>query len=49
MVDPALNTLDSEVFKALFDVITAFFPAALSRKKLGDPSCVMSGIGQVRG
>ena len=37
MVDPALNSLDSEFFNALFDVITAFFPAALSRKKLGDP------------
>ena len=37
MVDPALNRLDSELFNAQFDVFTAFFPAALSRKNLGDP------------
>ena len=37
MVDPALNSFDSELFNALLDVITAFFPVALSRKKLGDP------------
>ena len=30
MVDPALNSLDFELFNALFDVITAFFPAVLS-------------------
>ena len=32
MVDPALNSLDSELFNALFEVFTAFFPADLSRK-----------------
>ena len=32
MVEPALKSLDSELSNALFDVITAFFPAALSRK-----------------
>ena len=37
MVDPALNSLDSELFNALFDVMTGCFPADLSRKKLGDP------------
>ena len=37
MVDPALNSVDSELFNALFDVFTAFFPAALSRKTFGDP------------
>ena len=31
MVDPALDSLDSELLKALFDVFTAFFPADLSR------------------
>ena len=36
MVDPALNSLDSELFNALFDVFTAFFPDDLSRKKFGD-------------
>ena len=42
MVDPALNSLDSELFNAPFDVITAFFPAALSRKKLGYPLEIQS-------
>ncbi len=37
MVDPALNSLDSELFNARFDDFAAFFPADLSRKKLGDP------------
>ena len=31
MVDPALDSLDSELFGAVFDVITAVFPADLSR------------------
>ena len=51
MVDPALSSLDSELFNTLFDVFTAFFPAALSRKKLGDPltvyvahSCIQFGF-----
>ena len=30
MVDPALNSSHSELFNALFDVITALFPADLS-------------------
>ena len=31
MVDPALDSLYSELFNAVFDVITGFFPADLSR------------------
>ena len=31
MVDPALDSPDSEVFNAVFDVITTCFPADLSR------------------
>ena len=34
MVDPALNSLDSKLFNALFDDITAFFPAGLSRNEI---------------
>ena len=37
MVDPALNSWRSELFNAVFDVITALFPVDLSRKNLGDP------------
>ena len=31
MVDPALDSSDSELFNTLFDVITTLFPADLSR------------------
>ena len=37
MVDPALDSLESELLNALFDVITALFSADLSRKKCRDP------------
>ena len=40
MVDPALNSWRSELFNAVFDVITALFPVDLSRKNLGDPLTV---------
>ena len=33
MVDPALNSSNSELFNALFDVFIAFFSATIRRKK----------------